>query len=864
MAVSWITPAGDLGTLDEKNTIEIELDAVSDSNGVSFSIIAGNLPRGLRLENNLIKGSPTEVNKKTQSKFVIRAFDGSDLKDRTFSLFIEGSDVPEWVTEEGFLKVGNGDNYFVLDNSYVEFQLEAEDTDELAGDVLEYYLVPNTGTLPPGLSLSSTGLISGFTDPIFSVIYSNNLTGAYDTASYDILPLDRPDADTNGFDTFLYDSETFDYSEDAAFPTRLSRFYSFVIAVTDGIHEIRRVFRIWVVTEDFLKSDNAIVQVDSNLFRADNSDFRLPIWITESYLGRYRANNYITIFLDVYNPPSLPGTISYLLVTNPGTYKNKTTGEIIYNGRYEISRRYPDFVQSNVVLTDPDDWEVIVPETESSFPPGMELDTSTGDVAGRVPYQNAVTVPYKFTLRAISYPLNLLKKDLSVVTNWNNAITYVENDVVIYKEIFYVCVQLNKNKVPTLNNLYWVQVTASAEKTFTIDIVGELESAIEWITDSDLGILKPNQPSKVSVLANSMIYGNTVRYSITKGSLPPGLELIGNGLITGKVKQFADSSGLGLTRFYERDSSEIDSTGTFSYNVLWDTGSTSFDKVYNFSIIAKDYANSSESEKDFFITIQADSTKTFANLYLIALQKKQKRLDWFNFITNSDIFRSDEIYRYGDRNFGIQDEIKVLLYAGIESVEAVKYVQAMSRNHYRKRIRLGKVKSAEAKDPSTQEVIYEVVYVDVIDEYEKNGKSISNEIHLADDIESKVLVSYDSIKIDSDIPLVSDSDHQRIFPNSFKNMRKRIKAIGERDREFLPLWMRSIQQNSAVEPGYVKALLLCFTKPGKAASIILRINNSDFDFTSINFEVDRYLIDVLEGEIENKYLAFPQRGEKLP
>jgi hypothetical protein len=27
---------------------------------------------------------------------------------------------------------------------------------------------------------------------------------------------------------------------------------------------------------------------------------------------------------------------------------------------------------------------------------------------------------------------------------------------------------------------------------------------------------------------------------------------------------------------------------------------------------------------------------------------------------------------------------------------------------------------------------------------------------------------------------------------------------------------------------------------------------------------DRYIIDILDGEIEDKYLAFPQRGEKLP
>jgi hypothetical protein len=279
---------------------------------------------------------------------------------------------------------------------------------------------------------------------------------------------------------------------------------------------------------------------------------------------------------------------------------------------------------------------------------------------------------------------------------------------------------------------------------------------------------------------------------------------------------------------------------------------------------ARDAANFAEVDKTFQIRVIADNTKTFANLYLKAFQTKNKRLEWYNFITDSNVFRSSEIYRYGDPNFGVQNELRILLYAGIESTEAVRYVQAMSRNHYRKRIRFGDVKYAQAKNPDTQKAIYDIVYVEIVDEYEKQGKSISQTIKLPTSIESKVLVSYDAIKIDSDIPLASDADHQKIFPNSIKNMRSRIKAVGERDREFLPLWMRSIQDNTVSETGYVKALPLCYALPGNAEAIISRIKATAFDFKNIDFEIDRYLIDVLNGEIENKYLAFPQRGEKLP
>lgn len=822
MTISWNTPAGNLGIITERIILEIPLSASSTLGNVTYELIAGSLPRGLRLADGSIKGSPTEVKKFTESRFVIRANDGQDIEDRTFSLSVDGSDAPLWITEEGFLNVGEGQNYFVLDNAKVDFQLEAEDTDKIIGDTLEYYIVPNGGELPPGLTLSRQGRIFGFTDPIFTVEYSNKVNGAYDTSAYDILPLDKPEARPNGFDTYLYDNVTYDYNEETRTPRRLSRFYTFIVAVTDGVNEVRRLFRIYVVTEEFLQSDNNIIQVDTNLFRADNTANRVPIWITESYLGRFRANNYITIYLDIYDPPTLSGTVTYFLLPN-----------------------------------NPDG-------SNSELPSGMVLDPITGEIAGRVGYQAAVTKNYKFTLRAVDFPASFGDETITYRGTWSTSNIYSVNDSVIYLDLIYICRQLHRNQIPDVSPEYWTLATAFSEKTFNVDIIGEIESNIEWVSDSFIGIIKPNQPSTLFVEAKSLLYGNRVSYELVEGELPPGLSLLGTGFIEGKVRQFADNSNLGLTRFFERDSSLSDSVGTFDFTPSFDNATTTFDKVFTFKIKAKDGANFSESIKTFTIRVIADNTKTFANLYLKAFQSKEKRLQWFDFITDSDIFRPDEIYRYGDINFGVQNEIKMLVFAGIESLEAVEYVQAMSRNHYRKRIRFGEIKSAQAKDIETQEVLYEVVYVEIVDEYEKNGKSISPTIELSDNINSKVLISYNAIKVDSDIPFVSDSDHQRIFPNSIKNMRKRIKALGERDREFLPLWMRSIQPNSFVETGYVKALPLCFLKPGFSEAVISRIKSSGFDFKTIDFLADRYLIDILDGEIENKYLAFPQRGEKLP
>ena len=832
MAITWITPQGSLGIVTERIILEIPIEASSDRGPVSFSIIAGNLPVGLRLINEVsqdsatsttyITGAPVEVKKFTDKRFVIRATDGETKEDRTFVISIDGADEPQWITREGFLNVGQGESYFVLDNARVDFQLEATDTDLTAGDKIDFYLSPMGGELPPGLTLTRDGRITGFTDPVYALEYNAGPTGAYDMQTFDIVPLDTFESRSNGFDTFFYDTVTFDYNEPSRVPKRISRFYTFIVSVTDGVNVVKRLFRIWVVTDEFLQADNSLVQVDTNLFRADSASNRVPLWITPSYLGKYRANNYVTLYLDVYDPPSLTGTIIYFLLP-----KN------------------PD-------------------GTNSVIPPGLELDVLSGELAGRVPYQERITKNFKFTMQAINFPASLASKEYTLVGDWSSRRIYSVGEAARYEGFIYIVLQESRGVIPEGNPAFWELGVSTSEKTFNIDIIGEIESGIEWRTASDLGVIKPNIPSELAVEATSLFYGGRVFYEIIGGALPPGLSFISNGVIQGKVNQFGDSSGPGITRFADRDSSLIDSTGTYTYNTTFDGSATSFDKLFKFQIKARDGLNVTESIKDFFVLVDADNQKTYANLFIKAFQDKTKRLQWFNFITDANVFRFEEIYRYSDVNFGVQPELKVLVFAGIESVEAVRYVQAMSRNHYLKQIKFGEVKSAKAKDPDTQEVIYEVIYVTVEDELEKNGKSISTTIELPNNINSRVLVSQSAISVDSDIPFVSDRDHQRIFPNSIRNMRRRIRSAGERDRTFLPLWMRSVQDQSFVETGYIKALILCYAKPGFSETIVSRIKATGFDFKAIDFTADRYLIDILDGEIENKYLAFPQRGEKQP
>lgn len=1024
-----------LGIINERETVLISLP-ITTSTDLSTEVISGSLPGGLRLEGNNIVGTPFEVARDTQSRFVIRATNSFGKRDRTFSLTVIGPDNPNWVTPEGRLGVGPNNVLFILDSSIIDYQLEASDTDLPAGEILEYYIADGDGELPPGITLTTDGKLQGVVDPLLALDV-NVVDDGYDTTDFSKYPFDFNVRSDNGWDSYFYDITTYDYSSPVRTPRKLNRYYEFFVTVADNVTSVRRRFVIYVVGDDYVRADNTLMQAADGVFTADATFRRIPVWLTPADLGRRRAQNYQTFYLEILEQNFVEGFVRYALegVNDDGS--------------------------------------------DSELPPGMALDETTGEIAGVVPYQPAVTKEYKFTVNAIRFTTDLdvvtvfatvaqdtlignktlrvgklptgtadgiedlnslvgqtiqlngrsykiesvdgTNNDYDEITfesgllslrtvnpivlrststggknylwinqlssndtafyknktiNFTDAshvirevVDYIEWDVdtsdstsamqlvtdvtgtidgssdieqgleayfsrtnapaTIQTEVSgygitkvkliipstaesrnknfieslfhttdsdtvtatqiaqYQRVQLDSNLKNTLSEGRHITFAAvvkdsfsktfnSADnetlekaKTFTVSILGDVESTITWKTPADLGTLKANRISTLKVEAETTIPDAVLKYNLVSGSLPPGLALKNDGNIIGEVPIFGTPERKGLTFF---------DTGTTTF----DGGTTTNDRSYTFEILARDRFGFSATSRTFTLKIDDVDQLFYSNLYFQPFLKSTQRSVWNEFIGNTKVFEPDKIYRQSDANFGVPQQLRSLAYAGIQTQSIDDFYIAVAKNHTRRKYWFGDVKNAVAKVPGTNNVVYEVVYVELVDKAlpkSGNTRQVFNTINNG----SKITV--DSIKLesaqdstgrldepfrfrpngqtvtaDTDAIQISQSGHSRFYISNIHNMRDKISGLGATSLDFLPLWMRTAQGTSLSELGYVLCVPLAYTLPGESTRILQNVENhiktTEFDFDQIEYDIDRYIADAVTGSSQETFILF--------
>ena len=1138
----WNIPNGQrLSTLIERNVVEIDLP-ISNTGDINVEIISGDIPDGTRLVGNKIVGTVYEVSYDKLFTAVIRASVKERFEDRTIEIAVTGPDDPNWVTNEGLLRVGNNNSLFILDSSIIDYQLVATDTDLSAGDVLDYFIAEGDGTLPPGIELTRDGRLVGVTEPLLS-LDKRFQGGGYDTMPFGDFPIDYAVASSNGYGSFYYDTAVYGYNEPVTNVKKLNRYYPFAVTVTDGETFVTREFNIYIVGDDFLKADNTIMRASTGIFTADNTHVRTPTWVTPSDLGFKRANNYVTLYLDVIDNPTLEGLMIYTLedVNNDGSV--------------------------------------------SELPPGMSLDSLNGEIVGRIPYQPAITTDYKFTVRATRFTTDLDR--VTVFANYYEDVLLGNTSFKIYKidltgdadgindlfqlignkivlegrqytvinvddrnpdydvifldqtlapsislvlsrtaqpgeSVFFInrlkeqqkekykesILQFAENEKYTIKNIepyieyevkqqepsenglipydaiqlydeeqnYFVDDIAqfpdtkfykfdgttwneisellvdistadrvnaakraletefggnayisavtkdiwrlvirstaksrifnnirnffapdgdstivkvklirdnehrvqldvnlsrqinqgnnigialfkndgfskdfivasqdevdipSTAKTFSLKVIGEIDSNIQWITPANLGTINANRTSIFKVIAETTVPDTKMVYELVDGKLPFGMYLSYDGEIIGEANQFANDKLLGLTTFDNQ-------------SMTWDgfePGDTTFDREYKFTVKARDRFNLAAIEREFTITVNDLDNTQYTDIFMRPMLKSEEREYFRTFISNPDIFESNKLYRPQDPKFGIQKNLDMLVYAGIEAKEVGEFVAAAAKNHKRKKYILGEFKSAKANIMNSDEV-YEVVYIEVKDPNDgvnnsgiltidgnltgktKNSIKINNpkkitadsvQYHVMDDVtktgagyeelpiytrqivrfviteneelivetrDSEISIDTDqqdfemeirsgeqidivlqvsetepyrirpvpenTIKADSDAIKVSQSNDNVRYISNITNMRDNIAGIGNNERNFLPLWMRT-SQNGFQELDYVTAIPVCFVKPGYSADILDNIKKNGFDTKKLNYDIDRYIVKRTDGNNEEQFIIF--------
>jgi hypothetical protein len=276
----WQTPAGSLGTVPAGSYYQSPVVATipTGTQNVKYRVIAGNLPNGMvcsdtgqltGIPNTTV--SPGQIDVVTEgdltAKFAIRAYTerqvGSatvvdSIADRTFTITVINPDQPEWLTPSG--EIGQ---FFDGTNLKPGYQLQYIN-DNATGVPPAVTLIG--GRLPPGLSVSDTGLISG-----------------YIGLNPDITVQDGFDRINQGFDAYPFD-----------FDTRSSSYnYQFTLRLTDGRTSTDRTFTMFVWSTSTFVTSTTEITADNTVLTASISSAPGPIILnTPGSIGTTRSNSF--------------------------------------------------------------------------------------------------------------------------------------------------------------------------------------------------------------------------------------------------------------------------------------------------------------------------------------------------------------------------------------------------------------------------------------------------------------------------------------------------------------------------------------------------------------------------------------------
>ena len=445
-----------------------------------------------------------------------------------------------------------------------------------------------------------------------------------------------------------------------------------------------------------------------------------------------------------------------------------------------------------VIVIDVEDFDPLQGDLEYSvidgaLPPGLSINVTSGEITGTLGLQSEVEKTYTFTVRA--------------------------NRVV--------------NSNPSVN--------VFTDQIFTMKVIGGIDIGITFTTPKLVGTLKADMPSLLSINAVAEKQDRVLTYQKTAGTLPTGITLSPQGNLIGTIDpmDFTDST-----------------------------------RSFDFTVSVSDQYQSDARTKDFTVNVDIPFTSIqYGNMSGHATSLIDQNI-FYNISQDPNINSQEYIYRGEDNNFGIKSKPEMLMLAGLESQTLTTLQQQMEQNHSPKTLFFGDIKTAIAKEDGVSK--YEVVYLEITDDLVNNkGEAVSRSINLRSDIKKPMLgprASTSNTTADRDVynvttdgglsfstsgsnvrfanQMTADLDFiATVYPNAVENMRNRMKSLGHKEYSNLPLWMRTTQPGSLAPLGFVLAVPICYCKVGTSALVKKRIQDKKLKFTNIEFTIDRYLVN---------------------
>jgi hypothetical protein len=416
-----------------------------------------------------------------------------------------------------------------------------------------------------------------------------------------------------------------------------------------------------------------------------------------------------------------------------------------------------------------------------SLPPGLTLNAETGWLYGYIQSQIAAQTEYSFA-----------------------AYVYKKDDPAVRSELVY----------------------------FTVTIVGDLANAVIWQTPNNLGSISTGAISELAIESVNQV-GLSVNYSLESGSsLPQGLKLLSSGLIVGRASFEYTSFDKGITTFDEN----IRELGARLAPVT-------FDQTYTFTVKAASSNNALLAYRTFTVSIVPSDYEPYESLYLKANPGQVAKDLFLSISKNTDIIPAKDVYRNGDPYFGRAADTRLLLLSGLAASSAEDYIAAMGINHYRKALKFGEPKLSKAYNEN-QNIVYEVLYYELVDDSETAAGSVSKSINLVNKINRNITIDTSDVKLDSTYYTMDGSGDRVVYPNSLINMRRQLMStIGMSVREVLPKWMSNRQADGSII-GWKPVVIISYLKPGTGDRALFNLKRrTDLDQKTISFDFDRYIWD---------------------